>query len=174
MRPFIILLLVGACTRHHHIAETHALGGDEVQVVGANGTSTAHGVETPNGVVFRDADTGRILLDAEIDRVEVTRRGAGALDGLAWGGLAGGLVGAIVGYADGDDHCDGELCIFEFSATDKAILGSLVFGGLGGVVGAITGAIIGATDVYEYPGAERRIVKPVGPPGSVAGVTFSF
>jgi hypothetical protein len=176
MRLFVILLGLSACTHHHHIAEAHELGGDTVTISGPRGPIEAVGIKTPNGVEFQDTRSGQILTTADIDQIETKRHGQGALEGLAWGAVSGALLGGIYGYAQGDDHCsndNGEWCILEFSAGEKATFGAIAFGGLGGLVGLIAGAAIGSTDVYEYP-TTQAVVKPVGPPGSVAGMTVSF
>ncbi|MDX2306438.1 MAG: hypothetical protein NW226_26755 [Microscillaceae bacterium] len=66
-------------------------------------------------------------------------------------GLAGGtLLGVIIGFALGDDQCDGSglfggtsSCFYSYTAGEKALLG-----GLGGFFyGAAFGAIIGSTTI---------------------------
>lgn len=174
MRPFVILLGLSACTHHHHIAEAHELGGETVTLSTSRGDVEAVGVNTPNGVEFQDTRSGQFVDANDIKLIETKRHGQGALEGGAWGALAGAVIGGVYGYAQGDDECsDHDLCILDFSAEDKAALGAIMLGGLGGLAGLVVGAVVGSTNLYEYP-TPQTVVTPVGPPGSVAGMTFSF
>jgi hypothetical protein len=59
-----------------------------------------------------------------------------------------------MGLAAGDDHCqpsDDHLCLFVFSATDKAILLGFVMAGVGAGVGALLGLAAGRREVFEAP-----------------------
>jgi hypothetical protein len=94
--------------------------------------------------------------------------------GLGFGFLAGAAVGAMLGYADGDDECaEGDWCILDLSAGDKAVVGGAVIGGLGAAIGALVGAF--------YPGERwervpvRRVAAGPGPGGGfAAAVSLAF
>jgi hypothetical protein len=177
MRTFVIFFLgLSACTHRHHIAEAHELGGETVTLSTSRGEVEAVGIETPNGVEFQATGTGQIVPANDIDTIETRRHGQGALEGLTWGAVSGAVIGGIYGYSDGDDDCNaenGDLCFLELSAGDKAAFGAIGFGAIGGLIGLIAGAAIGSTDIFEYP-TKQAVVKPGGPRGSVAGMTFSF
>ena len=112
--------------------------------------------------------------ERDIEKIQRTSHGRGALHGLAIGAGIGATVGIVAGYASGDDDCDEDLglCIFD-EAEDKAFVGGMLLGTAGGLVGLVIGAAMGATITYEHD-RPRQVVKPVGPPGSVAGVSVSF
>jgi hypothetical protein len=174
MRLFVILLGLSACTHHHHIAAAHELGGESVTVSTSYGEVEAVGIETPNGVEFQATGTGQIVPANDIHTIEAKRHGQGALEGLAWGAVSGALIGGVYGYSQGDDECnDDGFCILEFSAGEKATFGAIGFGAVGALVGLLAGAVVGSTNTYEYP-TTQAVVKPGGPRGSVAGMTFSF
>jgi len=174
MRPVIIILGLSACTHRHHIASAHELGGETVTLSTSHGAVEAVGIETPNGVEFQATGTGQIVPANDIHTIEAKRHGQGALEGLAWGAVSGALIGGIYGYSQGDDECgEDDFCILEFSAGDKATFGAIGFGAIGGLIGLVAGAAVGSTDIFEYP-TTQAVVKPGGPRGSVAGMTFSF
>lgn len=80
----------------------------------------------------------------------LVRRKGSTLRGLVIGVLSGGLVGAVAGYADGNDpECTNagyaygfSLCGLSSTASQKAAMGSVAFGSLGGIVGTLVGAIV--------------------------------
>lgn len=97
-------------------------------------------------LVLEDTDGREVRVPhASLSRLLVDRgprsRGSGALRGLAIGGGAGVLAGAVIGFADGDDDCPSDSwCLFQMTAGEKASIGAVVFGLVGGVVGATLGA----------------------------------
>ena len=80
----------------------------------------------------------------EVTAVQFTRHGRGALEELGIGLLSGAAMGALVGFASGDDDPG----ILAFTAEEKALLGGVFFGGIGGLLGLSFGAAIGSKDVY--------------------------
>lgn len=98
-------------------------------------------------LVLEGADGREVRIPhARLSRLDVDRgprsRGSGALKGLAIGGGAGIIAGAVVGYASGDDECDpGSWCIMTMTAGQKAGVGAVVLGSVGGAVGAAFGAV---------------------------------
>jgi hypothetical protein len=113
-------------------------------------------------VVASDADTLTIRLDGRdlrvslprtaIARMELSRgrRPRSTLRGAAIGAGIGAAGGALLGFAAGGDRCPpgrpGEGffgwqgCLALFSAGDKAAMGAVGFGALGGLVGAVIGS----------------------------------
>lgn len=80
--------------------------------------------------------------ELEIDRGPRSR-GSGALRGLLWGGLGGVVGGGVIGFVSGDDECDpGSWCILEFTAGEKAAIGAVMLGGIGGASGIVIGALL--------------------------------
>jgi hypothetical protein len=59
-----------------------------------------------------------------------------------------------------------------FTAGEKAIMGGIVIGTIGGLVGLVVGAASGSKYVYSY--GEQVRITPTGPPGSMGGATITF
>jgi hypothetical protein len=79
--------------------------------------------------------------------------GRGALEGAGIGLLGGGALGAAIGFASGDDTCPPPsrgMCLFRFSAGQKAAFLAIGFGALGLVAGSVIGAVIGHQDEVEF------------------------
>lgn len=91
----------------------------------------------------------RTLTLASVQQVKVVRRGLGALEGALIGMLAGGLSGATLGYAQGTNR-NLDDCGYPCKAGDKALVGGLVFAGVGTVVGALVGAAVGHRDILVF------------------------
>jgi hypothetical protein len=92
-----------------------------------------------------------------------------ALEGFGIGLLSGALFGGFVGLADGDD----EPGIIRFSAGEKATMGAVAFGLIGGVTGLVIGAV-SKTDRWER--VSLPVVNPsvqVAPDGRI-GVGVSI
>jgi hypothetical protein len=172
MRALLAVVLVAACTHSYPITDAYELEGEHVTVETHSNESIEVVVEpAPDGVAFR-SQTGYVSI-ADVARVVDKRRGRGALEGLGIGLLIGAAGGAIVGYADGDDECPPEgWCILTFTAGEKALLGGMFFGGVGGLVGGVIGLVRGSRVEYSY--GERVRVIPNGPPGSTVGMTITF
>ena len=86
----------------------------------------------------------RTIDRAQINQLDLSvRRKRNFVRGLGIGGLTGGTLGIFAGLASGDDECRrGEFCIFELSAGDKAVLGALGGGLLGGAAGLLIGGLV--------------------------------
>ena len=84
-------------------------------------------------------------------QVSLLEKGVGQKSQFLTGGLigllAGAGVGAIAGLASGDDPPGW----FSFTAEQKAIMGAVVLGGIGGAVGLIAGALIKTERWVEVP-----------------------
>ena len=79
---------------------------------------------------------------SDVDAIEVTRRGRGALEGGLMGLGLGAFLGIPIGgswYREGVPPSLGE----------SRLIGIVIFGTLGGVSGAALGAGISSTDVYD-------------------------
>ncbi|HEY5924342.1 MAG TPA: hypothetical protein VIV11_21845 [Kofleriaceae bacterium] len=171
MRAWPILFLAGACTHHRSIAGVGSVAGKDVIVETYDGVDVNVTAEpAPDGLMFR-GPTG-YMDPAVVARVVERRHVRGAFEGLAIGAAIGVAGGAIIGYASGDDTCDSEGCWFTLSASDKAFLGGMFFGAIGGALGALVGLVRGSLYVYSY-GPQVRVM-PSGPPGSVGGLTITF
>ena len=164
---------LAGCTYHRRIQDVHEVAGKVVTVETYDGASIDVRAEPAfDGLTFRTYD-GRVVLAGEVARVVDRRRGRGALEGFGVGAAIGIVGGVAAGIASGDDVCEHEgHCLLTFSAADKAFLGAIFFGALGGGVGAVVGAVRGSHFVYSF-GEQTRVI-PTGPPGSVGGMTIVF
>lgn len=162
-----------ACSHHRPLRDAYEVRGDVTIQTFDGRLLEATAAETPNGTVFRTR-TGELFDPGSVVRVTDKRILRGAAEGLGIGAGIGALGGIVLGLADGDDPpCqDGSWCLFHMTAGEKAAAGGIVFGALGGLVGLAAGAIVGSQFVYDD--GETPVVTPVGPPGSVAGLTVSF
>jgi hypothetical protein len=84
------------------------------------------------------------IKNEKITSINFRKRWKGAWQGLKIGALSGALSGAFMGLASGDDPPGW----FSMKASEKALVGGLGFGVLGGLVGLPLGAAIGAEDFY--------------------------
>jgi hypothetical protein len=175
MRVAMSFVVLAACTHHRPLREARDLeNGDEVVAENHVGqTQPARVVHGVNGELELHSPIG-VLPSQQVARVTESSTGLGAAEGLGLGALIGGSIGAAAFYASGDADCEGNtddgLC-FEFSAGEKAVLGGIAFGALGGIIGLVVGASRGSTTIYE-DGDTR--VTPIAPQGSTAGVTVTF
>ncbi len=112
----------------------------------------------PDSTSWFDARTDelRTVPTAEVVEVRFVKRGKGALEGLGIGLLTGALTGAVLGLADGDDPPGW----FSMTAEQKAGLGAIGLGGLGGLIGPVVGAGVGHRDIYRF---EARPDSPLLP-----------
>ncbi len=173
MRRLLSLSVLAGCSHQVPLAQVHELAGEgEVEVRTTSGESIdAVPIAAPGGVTFIPRTGGTLPADA-IAEVRDVRHLRGAVEGLGLGALIGAGTGAVLGYAEGDDQCTGE-CFLAFSAETKAILGAIVVGGLGAGVGLVIGALKGSTIIYSNE-SSGIAVRPIAPPGSVAGLTVTF
>lgn len=74
-----------------------------------------------------------------IEKIKIRKKN-GVSNGLLLGAIGGAAAGAIIGFADGDDVCDGYWCIMLFSAEEKAALGAFTGIFPGGLIGALVGS----------------------------------
>lgn len=177
MRPFVAALLVAAagCTHHRPLAQVSELGvGEDVTVdVTGYGEVEVTTVATAGGTSFRDAG-GTLISPDNVARVVDVRRARGAGEGFLIAGGLGVAVGVVLGFADGDDPpcADTAWLCFRFSAGEKATLGGIAFGSLGGLIGLVVGAVRGSQFVYDN--GEGVTVTATAPSGSAAGLTVTF
>jgi hypothetical protein len=175
MRVAMLFAVLAACTHHRPLREAHDLvNGDDVVVENHVGqTQPARVVHGPNNELQLSSPIG-VLPEQQIARITETSSGLGAAEGLGLGALIGGTIGAVGMYASGDADCEGNtddgLC-FEFSAGEKAVIGGIAFGAIGGLIGLVVGASKGSTTIYED--GDTRIT-PIAPQGSTAGLTVTF
>jgi hypothetical protein len=118
---------------------------------------------SPDAVyVATPGDATRLLLP-EVRGYTVTRHGRGALEGAVIGAAVGALAGALVGASQGSDPAPVPMCTdldggvicttiggHGLSAGEKAAIGGVGLGVLGGGVGALIGALVGHTDRFEF------------------------
>ena len=99
-----------------------------------------------------DTDEMRSVPTSELASVQFTDRGRGALEGLGLGTAIGAAFGASVGvYLGAKD--DGSF--IQFSPATDALIGSVLFGGIGAIIGGIAGLDQGSRTVYSSPVATR-------------------
>jgi hypothetical protein len=107
-----------------------------------------------------DGDTTAVIAFAQIRKLEVSQGvQRQALRGFGIGLLAGGAFGAVLGFADGDDSQG----FVQFSAVEKALLGGLVFGGIGGAVGLAAGSATRSERWTRVPLDRQRVGVTVTP-----------
>ena len=167
-----LVLLVAGCTHHRPLRDATEVRGDVTIVTFDQRYLPATAIETPTGTAFR-AVNGEVYEMGQVARVIDKRHARGAAEGFGIGGGLGVAGGVVLGLAGGDDPpCeDGRWCLFNMSASEKAVFAGIVFGVLGGAIGLATGAMRGSRFVYENG---PPVVTPVGPPGSVAGLSVAF
>jgi hypothetical protein len=162
-----------ACTHQQSFKTLPDEAGKEVTVTTQNGSEfVAHVDVSPAGYGLREPN-GQVVPFGNVREVVVVKRGRGALEGLGIGALIGAGTGAVMGLASGDDQCEG-FCLFQMTAEEKAVVGGILMGSLGGLVGLVVGAVRGSRDVYSFGNEQQFKVTPTGPPGSVAGASVTF
>lgn len=170
------LVLLAGCTQRERVAHPRDLHGKRVHIGAGVEQIAGTVVVGPQGDVTLATDRGPVPLDGTSKATEI-RPVLGGVQGFGIGFLLGGIPGAALGYAGGDDECDENghsLCLFTFTAREKAVLGGMFWGLLGGAAGLLVGAIRGQRTVYEFDDAPAPRFVPSGPPGSAAGVTIVF
>jgi hypothetical protein len=169
----LLLLSIAACTHNRPFSAVHEVEGRVIVRTLDGQEQHATVVSTPTGKVFQ-SDSGATIDLGNVDKVTDQRMLRGALEGLGIGGGIGFGIGAVIGLASGDDEpCEDRhgYCV-DFTAGEKAVLGGVLLGIVGGGVGLIAGAIRGSQ--FHYEGGEVPVVRPTGPPGSVVGVSIDF
>jgi len=112
-----------------------SLCGSEDQVI----EGSLQGIEENDLLVLPSEETepSRIPMD-QVREFRVLRGSKNqALAGLGFGVASGAIVGGLMGLADGDD----ESGFIQFSAGEKAAMGAVAFGLIGGVAGLVIGAV---------------------------------
>jgi hypothetical protein len=94
----------------------------------------------------------KTVCTAEVMQVELVDRDKGMLEGLGIGLLTGALTGAAMGFADGDDPPGW----FSITAGEKAAIGGLVLGGVGGLSGTFVGTVSGHREEFYLLHASSR------------------
>lgn len=129
---------------------------DSLVVRNANGATRT----LPNGVMLIRRAEGKDRLGSLV---------RGALIGLA----SGSAVGAAFGYAQGDDP---EENFIRFTAEENALLGAVLFGGLGTIVGTVVGIAAPRSSWKVVPSssatASISLEAPDGRPGVLMTVSF--
>lgn len=117
-------------------------GGSEDQVI----EGSMEGIEENDLLVLPPGgtETSRIPMDRVREFRVLRGSKSQALKGLGVGLASGAVVGAFMGLADGDD----EPGFIQFSAEEKAAMGAVAFGLIGGVAGLLIGAV-SRTDRWE-------------------------
>jgi hypothetical protein len=172
---FVCLAAAAGCASQRPLSELHQVAGKQVEVsVNGHPSENAIAIQQGDGLVLRTRD-GDVPLASATQIVDI-KRGRGAAQGLLVGLLVGVGAGIAIGFAAGDDEpCpdDGHLCLFNFTAGDKAAIWGILLGALGLGTGAVIGYTHGARDVYDLSTPQPRFV-PTGPPGSAIGGTVRF
>lgn len=75
---------------------------------------------------------------------------------MGLGLLAGALTGALAGLADGDDT----ETFLQLSAEEKASIGAIFLGAIGGLVGLIIGVAVGSKDIYRTGHESPQFTTP--------------
>jgi hypothetical protein len=149
--------------------------GDSVRVQRLGPATSVEGTLrelTPTHLAVEPGGSGKTLLipreqALQID-VRVTRRPW--LKGAGVGALIGGGGMALIGLASGDDECSG-LCFISFTAEEKAVMGFVAGGVLGGAMGLVVGAL-SRTRVWSPVPPEKVWVSPAVRPQGGVGVVI--
>lgn len=125
-----------------------------------------------------DGSETRSVPIASISRLEVSggerSRMSGFGRGAGFGFLIGVGVGGMLGFADGDDDCaEAGWCFVELSASEKALLGGVVIGGLGGMIGGIVG-VANPGERWRRVPVQRISAGPAPGGGFAASVSLAF
>jgi hypothetical protein len=173
VRVVLLWLLAGCSHNKDASALGPDLGGSMVTVETVDGRTVEAKVSwDENGKLVLMSD-GEPIDESGVNRVVGKSRSRGAASGVLFGVFVGGASGAVVGYSGGDDPPCSFVCISHFTAQQKALLAGIAGVGFGAIAGAIIGAIVGGQEVYEFR-TEAVRVRPVGPSGSVAGLTVAW
>lgn len=153
------LLLATGCTHQQplrldevgRLARFNAQATEQIAVVTLSDgeTHSARSLQvTPDLTSWIDPGSNAVMSvpTHDVADVRLRDRGKGALDGLGLGVVIGGLTGAVIGLASGDDDPD---LLFAFKASEKAMVGGIGLGLLGGIVGLVVGGVAGSEEVYQ-------------------------
>lgn len=110
-------------------------GGSGDQVI----EGSLQGIEEDDLLVIspEGTESSRIPMDQVRDLRVLRGSRNQALQGLGFGAVCGAAVGGLMGLADGDD----ESGFIQFSAGEKAAMGAVAFGLIGGAAGLVIGAV---------------------------------
>jgi len=103
----------------------------------------------PDSIYWRDSEAGepRQVSWSQVETITLLDHRRGAVEGLGIGLVIGAVLGALVGFLQGDDP---EQNFVELSAGEKAALGAIVVGAIGGLVGLALGFGDGHKYVYQF------------------------
>lgn len=155
-KPFVIILLIMCIPLLIHAQEdtlykpriykTWITTTNNTEIQGVLYEIEDSAVLITNSLVYKDYKSGNFnkeSLDLYNIGIIETRNKNSIINRSIIGLITGAALGAALGYASGDDPPCQYLCIFWFSAEDKARVG----GTIGGISGAGIGALIGLIKV---------------------------
>ncbi len=155
----IAVLLFAGCTSHHSVQAEKAddytslnkrAKGNKAKVTFLDGQWVlAKNLQfAPDSTSWIDPGTGETqkVSSTEIADIRFLRHGKGAVAGLGVGLAVGALTGVLIGAVAGGDDPDQFLA---FSAGEKAAMGGVLLGGLGGLLGIPIGAAKGSEEIYH-------------------------
>lgn len=179
----VAICLGSACTHRHTVGRLQPLSpsmsataelvtGEELRV---------QAVSTGAGLIWIAQDptalgpSGISVDAAQLRSFTIVNHARGGAEGLLIGGLSGVVLGGAIGYASGDDTCNDDFCVIQFSAGDKAFIYGVAIGTLGLLVGGVIGLSAGSRDVYEFEAESPYVprVVPMAGPGQ-AGAELSW
>jgi hypothetical protein len=148
------LAILCGCAQHYTMPSPQYFSGQTVDIETWDGQwHTATPLPAEQGAAWDDG-TGAPIPAMAVKTVLRSNVGRSVGKGTGFGALTGLVLGATMGFTSGDDQCqenEHNLCLFVFSAKDKAILLGLVMTGVGAGVGALLGLAAGRREVFESP-----------------------
>jgi hypothetical protein len=174
----LALSLVSACSYREQVKTmpTH-LADKRVHIRTTDGrTRPALAEATPTGLVLRD-DQGHLIPSSDVTEVSTVSHLRGTLEGLLLGLTAGIATGMVLGALAPDSTVANIYptdCPTCFSARDKMIILAAIGAPIGTLTGLVIGAGRGTRFTYQLPAKQTQKVHLAGPPGSIAGLSWTF
>lgn len=91
--------------------------------------------QVSDSAIYLLTKDGQVRIASNVIKQIAIKRKGNVGRGVLTGSIIGIGVGTIIGFASGDDECDGTSFCFAVSAEEKAVASAVVLGGLGALIG---------------------------------------